>query len=165
MKRKPVVELITVSEPEIAEGAERGARGDREDRGPIAEAARVLHAGDILQLRVEPADVAKPVAIERASAAFDAVRRVMVERNGLPEENDGEVDRESYGTPVAPFRQRRFLLPHQDGGHCSFLTPSRMDCPDIHPDERVFSNTVYWKRPSHKLFQGFIITDPGEPLG
>jgi len=161
VKRTPVVELITFTEAEAEiEGGTGGGVA-----GPVAEAARVLHGGDVLQLRIEPRGVTKPVAIERARAALEAIRRTMVVEHGLPAETYLELDDESYGTPVAPFQRRRFLLPHQDGGHCSFLTPSRLDCPGLDVDERVFSNTVYWKRPSHKMFQGFIITHTGEPRG
>jgi len=122
MKRRPAIELITIHEREL-DGAGACER--------VRDAAGVLHGGDVLQLRIEPRDVAKPVVVERARVALDAIRRAMVQHSGLPGETYIEVDDESYGTPVAPFQQRRFLLPHQDGGHCSFLTPSRLDCPDL----------------------------------
>ncbi len=33
-------------------------------------------------------------------------------------------------TSVKPGHQARTLLPHHDGGHCTYLTPSRLDVPE-----------------------------------
>jgi hypothetical protein len=116
-------------------------------------------------LRIYPQTVTKQLAISRAESALAAVTGALIEAHGLPAAAYVELDDESYGTPVAPFRDKRFLLPHQDGGHCSFLTPSRLDYPGFDPGERLFSSSVYWKRPSHKMYQGFLITNTGEPPG
>jgi hypothetical protein len=59
MKRRPAVQLITVHEHEI-EREERAAAS-----AAIAQAARVLHDGGVLQLRIAPGGAAKPVALER----------------------------------------------------------------------------------------------------
>ncbi|HEX8130980.1 MAG TPA: hypothetical protein VF527_17900 [Pyrinomonadaceae bacterium] len=158
MIRKPRIEMFELEETDVAPGRVESA-------APIIRAAELLAGGGVAGLRIHPAGASKQVAITRAETALAAVTRVLVERYGLPPEAYVEVDEESYGTPVAPFRDRRFLLPHQDGGHCSFLTPSRLDYPDLHPDERVYSETVYWKRPSHKLYQGFLITNTGTQPG
>jgi len=74
-------------------------------------------------------------------------------------------DDERHGTPVAPFQRARFLLPHHAGGRASFLTPSRIDCPDLRVDERVFATVAPGQRPPHTVFHGFVITNPGEPRG
>jgi hypothetical protein len=138
------------------------------DRSPsnagLLDAAEVLARGDVLQLRLGHLPPSKAEIISEAEATLAAVVALMKERHGLPGTAYVEVDEESYGVPVAAFRRRRFLLPHQDGGHSSFLTPSRIDCPELQPRERLFSNSVYSKRPSHKMFQGFIITSPDQPL-
>ena len=132
---------------------------------PLLSAAGCLAEGGAVALRFRSAPVAKQHAMTRAEAALDIVRRVLIEKHQLPADSYVEFDDESRGTPVAPFNDERFLLPHQDGGHCSFLTPSRLDYPDFDPAERTFSKTVYWKRASHKMYQGFLITDTGQPPG
>jgi hypothetical protein len=158
MIRKPRAELLALEEADLApEHADVAA--------PIARAANVLADGGVVGLRIYPVAATKPVAIARAETALTAVTQVLIKRHALPPEAYVELDDESYGTPVAPFKDRRFLLPHQDGGHCSFLTPSVLDHPDFHANERVYSATVYWKRPSHKMYQGFLITNPGQQPG
>ena len=158
MRRKPIATLVEIDEHDIAAGG--GA-----SHPAIARAAAVLAGGGVLWLRITPGALEKAAAMVRARAALAAIATELRERHGLPPDAYVEVDEESHGTPVAPFRNGRFLLPHQDGGHCSFLTPSRLDCPELDSADRVFSSTVYWKRPSHKMFQGFIITNPGDPPG
>lgn len=155
--RRPLVALVELQEQDIV--AERATTV-----AAIARSAAMLTNGGVVALRIHPRAVEKEVAIARGNAALIAITNTMIERYGLPEDAYVEVDDESYGTPVAPFNDRRFLLPHQDGGHASFLTPSRLDS-DLDPAERMFSSTVYWKRPSHKMYQGFIITSPGIPPG
>lgn len=155
---KPGAELLELDEIELAGEPVRFAV-------PILRAAERLAQGDVVALRIHPVDVAKRVAVTRAELAVATLRRALVEWHGLPAEVYVESDEESHGTPVAPFQKRRFLLPHQDGGHCSFLTPSRLDHPDLEAGDRVYSSTVYWRRPSHKIYQGFLITNPGVPPG
>jgi hypothetical protein len=158
VEKKPHAELIEFDEDELGPRQTGGGRA-------AARAADVLGGGGILSVRIHPQTVEKATAVARAEAALNAVRTELIARHCLPPGAYVEVDDESRGTPVAPFHGGRFLLPHQDGGHCSFLTPSRFDHDDVSPDDRVFSSTVYWKRPSHKMYQGFIITNPGTPPG
>src|SRR5216684_297344 len=132
MIRNPHTELLELEELDLVPGRAELA-------GPIARAASLLARGGVVGLRIHPIGAAKQVAMARAETALAAVMRALIERHALPPEAYVELDDESYGTPVAPFRDRRFLLPHQDGGHCSFLTPSRLDHPDLHPSERVYS--------------------------
>jgi len=131
----------------------------------IDAAAGALDRGDVLVIRTHPSDGTKGRAVRRASKVLRALRQHMVHNWSLPRSSRVELDAESRGVPVAPFRSRRFLLPHQDGGHCSFLTPSRLDCAGLSPEERVYSSTVYWRRPSHKMYQGFLVTEPGNTPG
>jgi hypothetical protein len=151
MRKKPLVELVTV------DGVS--------STGPLLKAASVLAGGDVLQLRLAQLPRSKPAIVAQAEAVLNQIVALLKHHHGLPFTAYVEMDEESYGTPVAPFRRSRFLLPHQDGGHSSFLTPSRLDSPELQPRERIFSSSVYWKRPSHKIFQGFVITSPGEPTG
>lgn len=131
----------------------------------LMEAAASLAVAEVVSVRIHPATSHKAIAIQRAETAIRKIRRLLLEHHGLPDDSDVEIDDESRGVPVAPFHRRRFLLPHQDGGHCSFLTPSRLDCPQLLSDDRVFSSSVYWRRPSHKMYQGFVVTRSGEPAG
>ncbi|MGH7448311.1 MAG: hypothetical protein ACRELT_12160, partial [Longimicrobiales bacterium] len=149
MKRVPLIELVTPADED--EAAVRGAA--------------ILTRGDVLHLRLPASEMSRRDRMARAEAALNEVVRVLKARHGLPSAAYVELDEESFGTPVAPFHKGRFLLPHQDGGHSSFLTPSRLDRPELSADERVFSRSVYWKRPSHKMFQGFMVTSTGQPPG
>lgn len=58
----------------------------------------------------------------------------------------------------------RTLLPHHDGQHCSYLTPSTSDDPDWRTQWREFGSRGYSTTPAHKLYQGVFIADPGEGL-
>lgn len=154
MSRRPTCELVEFDERDLAVESDG-----------IARAAAILANGGVMVLRILPRVEAKDIAFSRASNALTRITNALVNRHRLPEEAYVEVDEESYGTPVAPANEERFLLPHNDGGHCSFLTPSRFHCPELSPADRVFSESVYWKRPSHKLYQGFLITNTGTPAG
>lgn len=131
---------------------------------PIGQIGAHLAASEVVTVRIHPASH-KAAAVEHAQTALNGIRRALVEQHGLPDVAYMELDDESRGVPVAPFNRRRFLLPHQDGGHCSFLTPSRLDCLRMTPEDRVYSSSVYWRRPSHKMYQGFLVTHPGDPPG
>jgi hypothetical protein len=135
--------------------------------GPLAldQAIDGLAMRQVIALRLHPTETAKAEAIVRAERVVEQIRLGLVVRHLLPGTSYVEVDAESHGVPVAPFRDRRFLLPHQDGGHCSFLTPSRLDCSDMRPEERLYSSSIYWRRPSHKMYQGFLVTNPGASIG
>jgi hypothetical protein len=158
MRKKPVAKLVELRQQDLVSG-----RAERSDA--VARAAAVLAGGGVLMLRVHPLADDKSAAIAQAEAALVAITSALRDGHRLPRDAYVELDEESYGTPVAPFRAGRFLLPHHDGGHCTYLTPSRHDVPDVDPAEREFSSTVYWKRPSHKMYQGFIVTNPGQPPG
>jgi hypothetical protein len=58
----------------------------------------------------------------------------------------------------------RTLLPHHDGQHCSYLTPSVADDPRWESQWREFGTTGYTTTPAHKMYQGVFITDPGEGI-
>ncbi|HEU5226571.1 MAG TPA: hypothetical protein VFU49_02085 [Ktedonobacteraceae bacterium] len=88
-----------------------------------------------------------------------------LQRRGAPASMEVEIDR-PQGSTVRPDRQVRTLLPHHDGGHCSYLTPSLLDDPEWDVRLRVFSNEIgkYTTTPAHKLYQGIFIVNPGEGL-
>jgi hypothetical protein len=58
----------------------------------------------------------------------------------------------------------RTRLPHFDGQHCSYLTPSTEDDPEWDAALRTFSSSGYTTTAAHKLYQGIFITDPGHAL-
>ncbi|WP_170006020.1 hypothetical protein [Bacillus fonticola] len=72
-----------------------------------------------------------------------------------------EVDKEQK-TVVREEGGSRTLLPHHDGGHCSYLTPSVIDVPEWDTKYRVFSNKNFYTTHMHKIIQGILILNPGE---
>ena len=100
-------------------------------------------------------------AVETTSAILRALADSFA-RRGLPDASP-ELD------PQRPGRERfdesgfRIVLPHHDGQHCTYLTPSRLDVPSFDPANRVFSlsdNAVTSHK--HKIVQGIVIEDTGE---
>jgi hypothetical protein len=99
---------------------------------------------------------------ELAARLMERVRARLVAQ-GAPDGLRLEIDRPQ--TTYVPDRAgTRTLLPHHDGQHCSFLTPSRHDVPDFDPAWRTFGDRGYTTTPAHKLYQGIFIADPGEGL-
>jgi hypothetical protein len=97
-----------------------------------------------------------------AIALVDGLREALL-RAGGPEDLRVEVGKVQE-THVSPGYATRTLLPHHDGGHCSYLTPSRLDLPGWEPARRRFAEQGLYAHssPSHKLYQGIFIVDPGE---
>jgi hypothetical protein len=87
----------------------------------------------------------------------------VLEDLGAPPSIRLEVDRPQE-TFVPEGFPTRTLLPHHDGGHCSYLTPSREDVVDWNPAWRTFSTSGYTTTEAHKLYQGIFVADPGEAL-
>ncbi|RGD55443.1 hypothetical protein DR950_39410 [Kitasatospora xanthocidica] len=92
-----------------------------------------------------------------------AALRTRLVRDGAPGEMYLEADA-AQPTPVPDARQVRTLLPHHDGQHSSYLTPSLLDDPEWDPTLRTFSDTGYTTTHPHKLYQGIFIAHPGEGL-
>ena len=82
---------------------------------------------------------------------------------GAPEELRVEQDTPQR-TAVPAGHHARTLLPHHDGQHCSYLTPSRLDDPGWDPRARTFGTTGYTTTGAHKMYQGVFIADPGDGL-
>lgn len=82
---------------------------------------------------------------------------------GAPSALRLEVDR-PQSTYVPAEAATRTLLPHHDGQHCTYLTPSRCDVPDFDPAWRTFGDRGYTTTPAHKLYQAIFVADPGEGL-
>jgi hypothetical protein len=157
MAKKPIAQVIDIAKADL-----RAAGGTAP---PIVRAARVLASGGVAVLRFSPVPRETRQATSLARSAAKRIIDTLVDGYALPPEVSVELDEESWGTPVAPFREDRFLLPHQDGGHRSFLTPSALDIAAVTADLRTFSDDVYWKRASHKMYQGFLVTNTGRVPG
>ena len=125
--------------------------------------ARLADGGSVLLRFGEQPSTAALIA--RAKSALGDLVERMRDAEALPADSYVEVDEESYGTPTAPQDLSRFLLPHQDGAHSSFLTPRAANDEHGITKDRIFSDSVYFKRPSHKMYQGFLITHPGTRPG
>jgi hypothetical protein len=97
-----------------------------------------------------------------ALALMHALRDAVVDR-GAPAEIRVEVDAPQKTIMPTPTRTRT-MLPHHDGQHASFLTPSVLDVPQWEPRWRTFSEDGYTTTHSHKLYQAIFITDPGDGL-
>jgi hypothetical protein len=82
---------------------------------------------------------------------------------GLPESLELEIDK-SQDTIVDKGYSIRTLLLHHDGGHCSYLTPSRNDIDDWEVKYRTFSDSGFTTTHTHKLYQGIFIVEPGNGL-
>ncbi len=87
-------------------------------------------------------------AFRREAIGAQALPRATFVAAGSPE-----------STVVPEGESVRSLLPHHDGGRSSFLTPSALHEPHWRGDWRAKVSDP----PSHKLYQGFLILDPGAP--
>jgi hypothetical protein len=129
------------------------------ERWTTAARRRLEHDGAILfaisDLRLPP-QAAQELAVSIAGALTTALVA-----GGLPSAARVEVDAPQT-TDVPAGHRTRTLLPHHDGGHCSYLTPSLADVPDWNPAERTFSKDGYCTTPAHKLYQGIFVLEPGD---
>ncbi|WP_137791886.1 hypothetical protein [Bacillus sp. E(2018)] len=87
----------------------------------------------------------------------------VLKTHGAPSEMKVEIDRPQETHVPVGFKFRN-LLPHHDGGHCTYLTPSTHDVPDWNPKRRTYSNETFFTTHSHKLYQGLFVIEPGEGL-
>ncbi|WP_229402280.1 hypothetical protein [Micromonospora okii] len=103
-------------------------------------------------------DDSRRIALDLA----EQVRRTLIDR-GAPGGLRLEVDKPQT-TYVPEGFHTRTLLPHHDGQHCSYLTPSLLDVPEWDPGLREFGTAGYTTTPAHKMYQGIFLADPGEGL-
>ncbi len=127
----------------------------------VARAVNTLPCGVVFgigKLRLS-LDASRALAHSLASTLCEALKR-----SGAPREMHVEIDRPQK-TSVVENHQVRTLLPHHDGGHCSYLTPSRRHDPAWEARLRTFSSQPgYTTTQAHKLYQGIFIAEPGEGL-
>lgn len=105
-----------------------------------------------------PVDESRRLAHLAADAVCEALRR-----RGAPAPMRLEIDR-PQATEVRDRRIVRTLLPHHDGQHCSYLTPSILDVPEWEPARRTFSDEGFTTTNAHKLYHGIFVAEPGEGL-
>jgi hypothetical protein len=55
----------------------------------------------------------------------------------------------------------RTLLPHHDGGHCSYLTAP---APAGSPPRRTLANDAYTTTNEHKIYQGLLLREAGDAM-
>ncbi|MBM9508485.1 hypothetical protein [Actinacidiphila acididurans] len=97
-----------------------------------------------------------------STALAERIRAALIAR-GAPAQMRLEIDRPQQ-TYVPEGFSTRTLLPHHDGQHCSYLTPSLQDAPDWDPAWREFGSSGYTTTPAHKMYQGIFLPDVGEGL-
>jgi hypothetical protein len=60
-----------------------------------------------------------------------------------------------------PAGTTRTLLPHHDGGHCSYLTAPALDSA---APKRSLENTFYTTTNEHKIYQGLLLREAGDAM-
>jgi hypothetical protein len=93
-----------------------------------------------------------------ACAVVDEFAGLAAHRFGL-ERVATEVDRPQRCD--LPAGTRRTLLPHHDGGHCSYLTTPAIDRA---PMRRSFSNAAFCTTDRHKIYHGLFLHEAGDGL-
>jgi hypothetical protein len=128
----------------------------------VAAAADVIHRDGFAVFHLGRLRLG--VAESRGLAVTIATRlREALVRRGLPAEARLEIDKPQRTAVPAGFGTRT-LLPHHDGQHCSFLTPSTHDAPNWDPAWREFGSAGYTTTGAHKMYQGIFLSDVGQGL-
>jgi hypothetical protein len=128
----------------------------------VARAAECLHDGGVTVFRLGRLRLGEDDSRRLALLIGGRLRERLVAL-GAPEALQLEADRQQT-TDVPSCAEIRNRLPHFDGQHCSYLTPSIEDMPDWDASLRTFSSTGYTTTAAHKLYQGIFLTDPGHAL-
>ncbi|MEH1015107.1 hypothetical protein V6U90_18580 [Micromonospora sp. CPCC 206060] len=127
-----------------------------------ARAAQAVHRHGFVVFRIGRLRLGIEQSRRLAAELSEALRVELIAR-GAPDEMRLEQDR-AQQTYVPAGCATRTLLPHHDGQHCSYLTPSLADEPDWAPQWREFGTSGYTTTPAHKMYQGVFIADPGDGL-
>lgn len=129
-------------------------------KGWLRSAGRSLELAGVVLFPLSELHPSEATAHELAAAITEGLIATLAE-SGLPSAARVEIDAVQT-TEVPPSHLTRTVLPHHDGGHCSFLTPSAADVPDWKPAERTFAEENYCTTEAHKLYQGILVLEPGE---
>ncbi|MGW1073088.1 hypothetical protein [Streptomyces sp. NPDC002537] len=126
------------------------------------EAAGLLHRTGYAVFRIGRLRLGVEDSRRLALALAERLRDALLVR-GAPAGMRLEVDK-PQPTYVPEGFTTRTLLPHHDGQHCSYLTPSLLDAPDWDPAWREFGSAGYTTTPAHKMYQGIFLPAAGEGL-
>ncbi|MEU1818394.1 hypothetical protein ABZ543_24870 [Streptomyces roseifaciens] len=127
-----------------------------------AEAAGHLHRTGFAAFRIGRLRQGVEDSRRLARALAERLRDALLAR-GAPPGMRLEADK-PQPTHVPEGFSTRTLLPHHDGQHCSYLTPSLLDAPEWDPAWREFGTSGYTTTPAHKMYQGIFLAAPGEGL-
>jgi hypothetical protein len=128
----------------------------------VSMAAELLHDRGFVVFRIGRLRLDIQCSRELCRAISEALCEELV-RSGAPQGMSVEQDRPQQ-TFIPPGYDTRTLLPHHDGQHCSYLTPSIFDDPDWPVEAREFGTSGYTTTSGHKMYQGVFIADPGDGL-
>jgi hypothetical protein len=128
----------------------------------VQRAADCLHGGGVAAFRLGRLRLGGEDSRRLALLIVDRLRERLIDL-GAPRAMRVENDRVQT-TDIPSGAAVRDRLPHFDGQHCSYLTPSTEDDPDWDTALRTFSLSGYTTTAAHKLYQGIFITDPGHAL-
>lgn len=127
-----------------------------------ATATDVLEEHGVVVFRIGRLRLGEEESRHRAYGIAEAMCRELVAR-GAPDALSvecGKVEKTVFNGD----HPTRTMLPHHDGGHTSYLTPSALDEPDWPVQRPSFADTGYTTTPAHKMYQAIFIIDPGEGL-
>ncbi|MCM3262488.1 MULTISPECIES: hypothetical protein [Streptomyces] len=127
-----------------------------------AAAVDVIHRTGFAVFRIGRLRLGVEESRRLSTALVERIRTALIAR-GTPAGMRLEIDRPQQ-TYVPEGFTTRTLLPHHDGQHCSYLTPSLVDAPDWDPAWREFGSSGYTTTPAHKMYQGIFLRDVGEGL-
>lgn len=141
-----------------------GAPAEREQAldALAAEAVEVIHRVGYAVFRIGRLRLGIEDSRRLSTGIVERVRTALIAR-GAPARMRLEVDR-AQRTYVPEGYTTRTLLPHHDGQHCSYLTPSLQDAPDWDPARRTYGDSGYTTTPAHKMYQGIFLPEVGEGL-
>lgn len=130
--------------------------------GLASAATDVLEEHGVVVFRIGRLRLGEEESRHRAYCVAEAMRRELVARcapDKLSVEY-GKVEKTIFNGD----HPTRTMLPHHDGGHTSYLTPSALDEPDWPVQRPSFADAGYSTTPAHKMYQSIFIVDPGEGL-
>lgn len=130
--------------------------------GWAADAVDALERRDVLLLKVGDLRLDADGSFEVARLCVEALRDELI-RRGAPSRLGIEID-EVDDTVVPPRQRARNRLPHTDGQHATYLTPSRIDAAGFPASARVFDADGGHTSRTHKPYAGIFIRDPGDAL-
>jgi hypothetical protein len=128
----------------------------------VRRAVESLHDGGVTAFRLGRLRLGGDESLHLARLIVSRLRDMLVALGAPPALR---VENDKVQTTDIPSGARiRTRLPHFDGQHCSYLTPSTEDVPTWDAALRTFSSSGYTTTAAHKMYQGIFITDPGHAL-